>query len=130
VCKVKPATPATGEEPECWNGVLETGEECEKGISCEKGTCEESTCKCTGVVMEEKPVCGNEKVESGEECEKDADCKEGFVCSECACKAKPAQEEICGNGKLDASEECDIGTAAISPKVLTMCGIMIPKTST
>lgn len=69
--------------PECGNGVVESGEECEINADCPEGE-ECVSCSCqppTG-------YCGDGIVQSGlgEECELDSDCPDGNQCISCNCE--------------------------------------------
>lgn len=83
--------------PNCGNGTVDQGEECDDGNGKNGDGCS-SACQ-------RENTCGNGTVDSGETCgEPDlAACGAGYLCSQCNCIVNP----LCGNGVLDAGEDCD-----------------------
>lgn len=116
----------------CWNGSLETGEECEKGLSCTAGkTCNVQTCKCASSSSRSSsgtlpPLCGNSILNTGEQCEIGVLCQSGYYCSAtCQCTvlkiassagssalssaSSSLPQASCGNGLLEVGEGCEAG---------------------
>ncbi|MCY1061155.1 DUF4215 domain-containing protein [Nannocystis sp. SCPEA4] len=88
----------TEANPECGNGVMEGGEQCDDGNQVEGDGCE-PTCVNT-------PVCGNGTVDPGEVCD-DNNTMDGDECSADCLTATPTAE--CGNGVTEPPEACDDG---------------------
>jgi uncharacterized repeat protein (TIGR01451 family) len=93
---VPPTTPAV-----CGNGVVETGEICERDADCggynSGGKC--VRCQC------QFPICGDGVRQQSEQCEKDSDCTSwgtNAFCDNCQCKTP-----ICGNGIQEYGEKCE-----------------------
>ena len=82
------------EQPECGNGLLETGEDCDDGNSDNTDDCL-NTCRLAS--------CGDGHVWTGNE-----ECDDGNTVSGDGCSDSCAVEE-CGNGVVDAGESCDDG---------------------
>ncbi|HEY4223837.1 MAG TPA: DUF4215 domain-containing protein [Myxococcota bacterium] len=81
-------------QPECQNGVVETGEECDDGNAIDGDGCDRN-CKRTR--------CGNGVLTAGEQCD-DGNNVDGDGCS-ATCTVPAA----CGDGRVDAGEQCDDG---------------------
>jgi uncharacterized repeat protein (TIGR01451 family) len=79
--------------PECGDGVLDPGEECDDGNNVDGDGC---SANCT------LEYCGDGVLDPGEECD-DGNNVDGDGCS-ADCKV-----EYCGDGNLDPGEECDDG---------------------
>lgn len=87
-------------EPECGNGVLEEGEQCDDGNNIDGDGC---SAQCT---TEVQPYCGDGNVDEGEQCD-DGNNNNGDGCSaECTIEEI---EPFCGDGNVDEGEECDDG---------------------
>jgi cysteine-rich repeat protein len=119
-----------GGGPECGNGVVEAGENCDDGNTVDTDACL-STCVAAscgdGFVQAgvedcdngadnsdtapdacrtscENPACGDGVVDAGESCD------DGNTVDTDACR-NDCSVPTCGDGRLDAGEECDSGTA-------------------
>jgi len=117
---------SSGTQPECGNGVVETGEQCD-GTDHNGETCEglghqggvlacSSTCQFdeTGCV---DGVCGDGNLDPDEECDgsnvdNQTCASQGFVGGVLACSDECTLDTTdchqCGNGVLDTGEECDV----------------------
>jgi len=77
-------------EPECGNGKVETGENCEYSSQCPAGyVCE--SCRC---------------VREDQGCTDDGDCSSGYRCCPDTHVCVP-EEAYCGNGIREGTEQCD-----------------------
>jgi cysteine-rich repeat protein len=85
------------ELPECGNGVVESGEECDDGNPTANDGCN-ADCRFDAA------ICGNAVFNVGEECD-DGNLVGGDGC-DAGCRLEPA---VCGNGILESGEECDDG---------------------
>lgn len=94
----------TGLTPNCGDGVLQMGEECEPA----------GTPTCSPACQD--LVCGDGRQFAPEECD-DENTTDGDGCS-AAC-----QLEVCGNGILQANEECDDGNLLNSDGCTTECTV-------
>jgi cysteine-rich repeat protein len=85
-------------DPECGNGVLEAGEQCDDGNAVSGDGC---SAYC---LVEQQGTCGNGVIEAGEQCD-DGNLTEGDGCG------PNCQLERCGDGVIQAGigEECDDG---------------------
>ncbi len=92
--------------PECGNGIVEDGEECDDGPA----NADTAACKsdCTAA------VCGDGFVGPREACD-DGNKEDGDDCSN-ACVPS-----TCGNGVLEGSEQCDDGNMIVSDACLPNC---------
>ncbi len=86
--------------PVCGNGLLERGEQCDRGKS--NSSTEPNSCRLTCTIYR----CGDGILDATETCD-DGNTIDGDGCP-ASCVSKLA---TCGNGKLDAGEECDDGGA-------------------
>jgi hypothetical protein len=66
--------------PECGNGIMEDGEQCENGTPCGDGLACNRACLCV-----EANRCGNNIKEAGEQCDGDNDCGPGQRCGNATC---------------------------------------------
>jgi cysteine-rich repeat protein len=89
-------------EPECGNGEVELGEQCDDGNLTDFDGCDAS---CTPT---QPPECGNGRVEAMEICD-DGNRVDGDGC-QADCTETPVPE--CGNGRLEGDEVCDDGNLA------------------
>ncbi|KAH0506945.1 Disintegrin and metalloproteinase domain-containing protein 22 [Microtus ochrogaster] len=97
------------EPPECGNGFIETGEECDCGTAA-VGPGEECDCGTAAVGPGEECDCGTAALGPGEKC----DCGTAAV--------GPGEECDCGTAAVGPGEECDCGTAAVGPGEKCDCG--------
>ncbi len=102
-------------DPFCGDGYLDktTGEECERGVPCQFGSCVEKECKC--ISEPPPPYCGNGELEGNEQCEVGIACAlPTQACDKCKCLGEPPPS-YCGNGKLEGKEQCEKGIACKFP---------------
>jgi len=103
--------------PECGNGIVDEGEECDGGADSHELRGPEAACRkdCTLV------RCGDSILDEGEECD-DGNTKDGDYCS-ADCKTVTGS---CGDGTKQDNEECDDGNTAdgdyCSPDCQTVTG--------
>ncbi len=95
------------EEPDCGNGVLDAGEDCDDGNLVNGDGCS-SIC--------EVELCGDGVVDPGEACD------DGNVTAGDGCSATCTVEE-CGNGVVDAGEACDDGNVTPGDGCSATCTI-------
>ncbi len=114
--------------PECGDGNLDPGEECEPPNSEDNQYCEQSTEECSGNKLGTRDAfgdCGSEcgcdfdsfnyqcvEGRCGAECAVDADCEDydphtADTCNIDTCQCEYEQLPYCGDGKLDPGEECE-----------------------
>jgi len=113
LCKGKKPNDYCG--PECGNGKLETGEDCETNITCpsENEYCYQ--CLCFPYTTGES-FCGDDEIQVGEECELTKPCPAGYYCEADGCFCLPytttgeGEDDVpgvCGNGVVDVGEGCE-----------------------
>ncbi len=98
-------------EPCCGDGMLDPGEECDRGIACTDCLCNSGFEPTVPPSADCQPICGNGIIVPSEECDG------GLGCTNCLCDAgfeptiPPSLDcqPICGNGSFDPDEECDAG---------------------
>ena len=107
------SSPIDSSTPQCGNGTVETGEDCDDGNTTGGDGCS-ATCD-----SESGPVCGNGTVEGAEACD-DGNTTNGDGCSStCTVEVAPA----CGDGNVDAGETCDDGNTANGDGCSSTCEI-------
>jgi len=115
-CKIL-ASPSTGiDVPDCGNGVVEPGEQCDDGNTASGDGCS-ATCQIENIPTS----CGNGVVDSGEQCD-DGNNISGDGCS-AACVA-----EFCGDGvtQVGLGETCDDGNTRSGDGCSANCTIEQP----
>jgi cysteine-rich repeat protein len=92
-------------EPECGDGIVDPGEECDDGNTTDGDGCP-GDCL---LPDPPEPECGDGIVDPGEECD-DGNTVSGDGCDS-GCLEEDPVEELCGNGTVDISEgeQCDDG---------------------
>ena len=111
--------------PQCGNGVLEDGEECDDGNTVSGDGCSSVCQKETSP----SPNCGNGTKESGEQCDEGANngqtCTPAYnsSCTYCSsdCKNVVVQGGKCGDGLKQDSEECDDGNTVSGDGCSSVC---------
>ena len=97
------ATATTGTSPECGDGEVNPGEQCDEG----HGSNSDSTSPCT--LACKLNVCGDGLVEQGVEiCDHGVD-NNDFLYD--GCSTKCTRTDHCGDGEVNGPEECDRGEA-------------------
>ncbi len=96
--------------PECGNGRLEAGEQCDDGNTTDGDGCSAG--------CEREAYCGDGNVDEGEVCD------DGNNASGDGCRSDCASDESCGNGALDVAvgEVCDDGNTADGDGCSADCG--------
>lgn len=103
-------------DPQCGNGRLETGEQCDDGNLIAGDGCS-ATCE-----VENLDLCGNSLVEAGEQCD-DGNRLPGDGCND-FCRT----ETDCGNGVVETGEQCDDGNLVSGDGCTNQCVIEQPTT--
>ncbi|MDD5469506.1 MAG: DUF4215 domain-containing protein, partial [Candidatus Peribacteraceae bacterium] len=129
--------------PVCWNGELEIGEECESGISCFHGFCDDCRCVASSSSSSSRQqsseavvssagssdgACGNGRADGGEQCD-DGNLRNGDGCSSVclfeygyACLGRPSRcFPVCGDRIVVFPEECDDGNAVDGDGCSSVC---------
>ncbi len=91
----------TNASPDCGNGTLEVGEECDDADANSDETVDACRTSCRA------PYCGDGVVDTGEDC--DAGGEPSISCNRWCEAIDPAL--ACGNGRIDEGETCDRGAA-------------------
>lgn len=99
----------------CGDGVVDAGEECDGGESCD------ASCH---IIPPPPPYCGDGHMNDGEQCD-DGNHVNGDGCSS-DCKTEVPPQACCGNGRVDAGEQCDDGNLTNGDGCSASCVIEKP----
>ncbi len=95
-------------QPQCGNGLLEKGEDCDLVSGSFPAWCDSATCLLKG----NSASCGNGVLDAGEQCEKASGVFPPGCSTKCLLTGATSGKSVCGDGQIGDGESCDDGNKA------------------